>query len=164
MINQFYGVTLHRNSGHVSIYEATLTDHTVVAKKIKENHSVDSVVDIDEVLKNGYVLGVMSDTRGFVMYSQGSRAHRPDGVNTSLWGGNTSPFVGLFTDLDDAIKCLNYSDLTYWDERFLDSSIETIKQIAASESESNRIRLDSSVATTLSHDRLRSYLRDVRIR
>lgn len=158
MIEKIYGVTLHQSSGHVSIYEATLSEDTVVVKKIEENYSLDNSIAMGEELKNGHVLGVMSDARGFVMYNQGSRTNRPDGVSTYLWGGNTSPFVGLFTELGDAQECLKCSKLTHWDERFLDKSIVIIEQIALVERTTYKIRLDNGITQALENNRLRKYL------
>lgn len=157
MLKDIYGVTanLHskQRSPNVSVYHAFEDeDKVVILQKIALKG--ESPLKVGGKLDKGNIIGIMADF-GFQRYDR-YKTVRVDGVNSIHWGGGTNNIVALFKNKRDAMKCFKTKNLTYWDDRFLDASIETLNEIGT---EINiPINVDERIAKAIDGNRLREFL------
>lgn len=162
MIKELYGVTanLHKqeNPRNISVYRAFVTDsQQALLEKIALRG--ESSIRVGGTLNIGTVVAITADY-GFQRYDR-YKSYRVDGVNSIHWGGGTNRIIALFKNMDSALHCFETNNLYYWDERFLDSTIEVITEIGP---EINiPINLDERLANSIKQNRLKDFLIAVRV-
>ncbi|MDO8537199.1 MAG: hypothetical protein Q7R94_03055 [bacterium] len=126
-IESFFAVTLS-GSLYLVTSEKDKTGTPIVAKIAMKN-GVKSGMALGEKLQNGEFVGITRICIT-VYYSdiKGSRP-RPEKVNLTLWGGNTSPVVGLFLSGEDARACLQEENLAVLDRRWAINTREVLSAI-----------------------------------
>jgi hypothetical protein len=91
----------------------------------------ESRVQIGGRLHNGDFVGIMKG--GLVLYIEDhpkdGRIQKPEEVNTAFWGGHTSPIIGLFLELEEAMACHNSENLEICDSRWRKETEETLRAI-----------------------------------
>lgn len=152
MIEKFYGITLSHDSSSKSLYEVRLENNEVVLQKVALEG--ESSIAVGGTLDLGNHLGIMYE--GGMQRYDGWGGHRVDTVNTRYWGGGTTGLVALFIDKEKALNCFRSSDLTRWDKRFIDDSVETMAAIERAEHQ--KIRLDSNLHRSFQAGTIRKML------
>ncbi|MBU0546927.1 MAG: hypothetical protein ABH876_00540 [Patescibacteria group bacterium] len=97
----------------------------------------ESKIPVGGCLDNGYLIGISRDRICLYRDEDNStyptnRTHRRqlEDVNTFFWGGTTSPITALFFLKDEALKCLNASDLKCCDPRWRKQTEEVLAAIS----------------------------------
>ncbi len=125
-MNRFYAVT------KTSVYkiEGRRNEESGEADVQKIALRGESRVGVGERLRNGDFVGIMK--MGIVLYREnnpqsGGMIQPPEAV--PFWGGHTSPIIGLFLRLEEAITCHNSPEKRTCDPRWRKQTEETLQEI-----------------------------------
>lgn len=160
MLNKFYAVTLNPKSGHTALFQIIINKNNVVATKISHNSKGQCDIKIGDSLTGGSILGILYSNCGLVMFNRDSKSSRPDLVSTVNWKDRTSPLVCLTGFKSEAEKCLNASDLKYWDKRFVGYSIEVVAALGQIEKECPYIRLCAKLSEACDHANMNEVIKE----
>ncbi len=127
MIERFYAVTT------TSLYEVSAEkDGLGIPLVVKLALKGASLVKVGGRLHNGRLIAV---TRlGLILYDEEfprpGRRQRIEEVSFIFWGGNTSPIIGLFLDIQEAIICFNcLPNVKFGDKRWQKETQEVLDSI-----------------------------------